>query len=277
MRNYMLDHKIHVVWKKMLVVLLLILFTMVSSAATAYAQQRQDIRSPLIARIQQTPPPGSPTPRHHKHHKSSGSAELITSPTPSVSPTPEHHKSSGNVEPIANPVPSESPTPEHHKYSGSAEAPPPASPTPRYHKHHKSSGSAAAPPPGGSPTPSEHPGQHKPAGNAELSWNSQSHVLAVTLHASGLQPGSSYAAHIHTGTCSAKGKILYPFKDITADKAGNATLTATIDNVTGGIPATDWNVTIHRGATAETGTLLCGDVANPRKASSVSVPLHPTP
>jgi hypothetical protein len=276
MRNHMLDHKIHVVWKKMLVVLLLILFTMVSSAATAYAQQRQDIRSPLIARIQQTPPPGSPTPRHHKHHKFSGSAELITSPTPSVSPTPEHHKSSGNVEPIANPVPSESPTPEHHKYSEDAEAPPPASPTPRYHKHHKSSGSAEAPPPG-SPTPSEHPGQHKPAGNAELSWNSQSHVLAVTLHASGLQPGSSYAAHIHTGTCSAKGKILYPFKDITADKAGNATLTTTIDNVTGGIPATDWNVTIHRGATAETGTLLCGDVANPRKASSVSVPLHPTP
>jgi hypothetical protein len=44
--------------------------------------------------------------------------------------------------------------------------------------------------------------------------------------------------------------------------------------VTGGIPATGWNVTIHNGATDQTGTLLCGNVVNPTRATSVTALLH---
>jgi len=131
------------------------------------------------------------------------------------------------------------------------------------------------PPPAASPTPSENPGQHGPSGNAKLKWNPRSQELTVTLQVSGLQPGSSHAAHIHAGACSAVGKILHPFQDIVADKAGNATLTTTIYKQAGGIPPTGWNITLHKGATAETGTLLCGDVVNPHRLLTASVPLQP--
>lgn len=238
MRNRMLNHKRNIVQRKIAVVLLLTLFTMMSSTAVAYArQQQQDVRTPLSAHLQQTPPPASPTPS--KHHKSSGS---LATPPP-ASPTPS----------------------KHHKSSGSLATPPPASPTPsKHHKHHKH-------------TSSMMDLQQTPSGSAKMTWNSRSQELTVALQLSGLQPGSSHAAHIHAGACSAVGKILHPFQDIVADKAGNATLTTTIYNLAGGIPPTGWNITVHQGATAETGTLLCGDVVNSHRLPSVSVPLHPAP
>jgi len=252
MRNRMLDHKRNIVRKKILVVLSLALYTMMSSSAVAYAQQQQqqDVRLPIAVHLQQTPPPASPTPsKHHKHHKSSGSA--ATPPPASSTPT------------------------EHHKSSGSAVASPSVSPTPT--EHHKSLDVSLqqTPPPAASPTPSENPGQHEPSGNAKLRWNPRSQELTVTLQVSGLQPGSSHAAHIHAGACSAVGKILHPFQDIVADKAGNATLTTTIYKQVGGIPPTGWNITVHKGATTETGTLLCGDVVNPHRLLTASVPLQP--
>ena len=112
-----------------------------------------------------------------------------------------------------------------------------------------------------------------PSGNANLNWNSQNKTLTVILHITGLQPGSTHAAHIHAGTCSAKGAILYPLNNVVADAAGNATSAATIMNLAGGIPAEGWNITVHSGPTAQTGSLLCGNVVNPQGATSLSVPL----
>ncbi|MBO0782843.1 MAG: superoxide dismutase family protein [Ktedonobacteraceae bacterium] len=118
--------------------------------------------------------------------------------------------------------------------------------------------------------------QQAPSGRADLSWNPQNHVLTVTLHLSGLPPGSTHAAHIHAGTCSAKGNILYPFKNVVANATGNVSTTVTTKNVTSGIPDTGWNITVHQGATAETGDLLCGNVVNPKRAVSVSALLRAT-
>jgi len=115
--------------------------------------------------------------------------------------------------------------------------------------------------------------QNAPSGTAALNWNPQSKMLTVTLHLRGLQPGSNHAAHIHAGTCSSKGQILYPLKNVVADAAGNATSVTTINNMAGGIPATGWNVTVHQGPTAQTGDLFCGNVVNAKRAASVSVPL----
>jgi hypothetical protein len=119
--------------------------------------------------------------------------------------------------------------------------------------------------------------QQTSSGSADISWNPRSQALAVTLHLRGLQPGSNHAAHIHVGTCSARGEILYPFQNIVANRAGDAVSTITFHNVAGGIPATDWNITVHRGATAKTGDLLCGNIVNPRRARSVSVLLRASP
>ncbi|HLG61430.1 MAG TPA: CHRD domain-containing protein [Ktedonosporobacter sp.] len=120
--------------------------------------------------------------------------------------------------------------------------------------------------------------QNAPSGTAALSWNSQNKMLTVTLHLSGLQPGSNHAAHIHAGTCSSIGKILYPLKNVVADAAGNSTSITTINNIAGGIPATGWNVAVHQGPTVQTGELFCGNIVNAKRAASVSVPLkaaHP--
>jgi hypothetical protein len=117
--------------------------------------------------------------------------------------------------------------------------------------------------------------QNAPSGRANLTWNPQSKALTATLSLHGLQPGSNHAAHIHAGTCSSMGKILYGFKNVVADAAGNGTSMTTINNVTGGIPAKGWQITVHRGSTAQTGDLLCGNVSNPMRVTSVSFPFSP--
>jgi len=116
--------------------------------------------------------------------------------------------------------------------------------------------------------------QSAPSGRADLEWNAQSKALTVIFHLSGLQPGSVHAAHIHAGTCASKEQILYPFENIVADESGNVLLTETVTDVTGGIPTTGWNITVHNGSVAQTGTLLCGNVVNPEGATSVTVPLY---
>ena len=115
-----------------------------------------------------------------------------------------------------------------------------------------------------------------PSGTANVRWNPQSKVLIAILRLSGLQPGSNHAAHIHTGNCSSMGKILYPFKNVVANASGNGTSVTTIKNVTGGIPAMGWNIIVHSGPTAQASDLLCGNVVNPKKATSISVPLRTT-
>jgi hypothetical protein len=114
-------------------------------------------------------------------------------------------------------------------------------------------------------------GKGTPSGVADLEWNPQTQALTATVHLSGLQPESSYANHIHAGDCSVEGKMLYPFNNVVTDAAGNGIATTTINNITDGIPASSWSITVHRGATAEAGRLLCGNVVNPKGVTSVTV------
>ena len=116
-------------------------------------------------------------------------------------------------------------------------------------------------------------GTGTPGGVVYLEWNPQTQALTATVHLSGLQPKSSYANHIHVGDCSIEREMLYPFNNIVTDAAGNGTAMTTLKNITSGIPASGWNITVHRGATAETARLLCGNVVNPGRATEVSVSL----
>lgn len=119
--------------------------------------------------------------------------------------------------------------------------------------------------------------QLAPSGRADLRWNPQRKVLTVITTVSGLRPGSNLAEYIHTGTCAKRGNILYPLKNIVVDRTGKATVTSPVPNVNGGIPPTGWNITLHSGPTAQASTLLCGNVANPKGATSIAVPLSATP
>lgn len=98
-------------------------------------------------------------------------------------------------------------------------------------------------------------------GTAKLSLTGTTLTVTVTL--SGLEPNSTHAAHIHTGSCESQGAVMYPLNNITADASGNATVTTTIQNVSS-IPATGWYVNIHHSAALSTQTgfdpVACGDV-----------------
>lgn len=112
-----------------------------------------------------------------------------------------------------------------------------------------------------------------PTGTVDLQWDPQTKALTAIISVSGLQPESSYANHIHAGDCSAAGKILYPLNNLATDATGSATATTTINNITGGIPASGWCVMIHNGPTDAESGLLCGNVVNTNGATEVTVPL----
>jgi hypothetical protein len=66
--------------------------------------------------------------------------------------------------------------------------------------------------------------------------------LIVTLTVSGLAPNSTHIAHIHQGSCKNQGAVLYPLKNLVADKNGVATSVTPIAVTT--IPANMY-INIH--------------------------------
>ncbi len=98
-------------------------------------------------------------------------------------------------------------------------------------------------------------------GKAQLTLNGSTLTVKVTV--SGLVPNSSHANHIHLGTCTKQGSVLYPLTNLTADANGNATATTTIQNVKS-IPSSGWYVNVHNSTALTTQTgfdpIACGNV-----------------
>lgn len=99
------------------------------------------------------------------------------------------------------------------------------------------------------------------SGTAQLSLTGTTLTVKITL--SGLEPNSSHAAHIHTGSCESQGAVMYPLNNITADASGNASSTTVINNVSS-IPASGWYVNVHHSTALTTQTgfdpIACGNV-----------------
>jgi hypothetical protein len=117
--------------------------------------------------------------------------------------------------------------------------------------------------------------KHAPYGRAELTWDPVSKSLTVKLSITGLVPHSIHPDHIHGGSCTIPGRLIYPLQYIIADATGNATATSTIKNITDGIPATGWLIYVHNGpyvtTDAQSLPITCGDIINPAAAKSVAV------
>jgi hypothetical protein len=99
------------------------------------------------------------------------------------------------------------------------------------------------------------------SGRAQLTLSGR--TLTVKLTLSGLQPGSSHAAHIHTGSCESQGAVIYPLSNVVADASGKSISTTIIKNVSS-IPARGWYVNVHYSTDIATQTgfdpIACGDV-----------------
>ena len=109
--------------------------------------------------------------------------------------------------------------------------------------------------------------QHAEPGTALLVWDHKQHTLTVNVNVTGLVPNSVHPEHIHLGSCTANGAVLYPLNNVVADKNGNANVTTVISNVSNGIPASGWYVNIHHGpgltTPAQMASIYCGNIVNP--------------
>jgi CHRD domain len=109
-----------------------------------------------------------------------------------------------------------------------------------------------------------------PHATATLTYDPTGHTLRVDLKAGGLSPNSAHAVHIHSGTCRAQGDVAYPLPDLTANATGDATLSATVTNVTTPPPAHGWYLNVHLGPMSQIlaagkptllfAPILCGDI-----------------
>jgi hypothetical protein len=102
------------------------------------------------------------------------------------------------------------------------------------------------------------------SGNTQLSLANSKLTVKITM--SGLAPNSTHMAHIHSGSCTAQGGVLYPLNPVVADAKGNGTSTTTLNKITT-IPQTGWYVNVHDGASTsdlstQTGfdPIACGNI-----------------
>lgn len=88
-------------------------------------------------------------------------------------------------------------------------------------------------------------------------------VLTVTLSLQGLAPGSTHAAHIHSGSCYRSGPVVHAFPVVTASAQGTAQVTASFNNVDT-IPAYGWYIHVHYSTDLSTQTgynpISCGNI-----------------
>lgn len=119
--------------------------------------------------------------------------------------------------------------------------------------------------------------RHSPHGMAHLVYDADKKTLVVTTHLIGLAPNSTHPAHINSGgTCAnPSDTVKYMLQNVVSDQTGQAYTTTVIPNVTEGIPATGWFITIHNGPgltpAAQYTPISCGDIRNANQSGSADL------
>lgn len=109
-----------------------------------------------------------------------------------------------------------------------------------------------------------------PTGAAVIVYDRTARTIAVTVNASGFEPGL-HAAHIHLGTCAAQGPVVHALLDFKANARGQIVKqTREVTHVTTPLPATGWYLNLHQGTSGDIlangnptinfRPLLCGDI-----------------
>src|SRR5262249_33358234 len=92
---------------------------------------------------------------------------------------------------------------------------------------------------------------------------SYNNTLAITIKASGLQPGATNATALDLGSCGWQSYVLYNLPPITADSSGNGQATITINNAQPIVASNNWYIAIDYNATLNPNyfmTVGCGNV-----------------
>ncbi len=116
--------------------------------------------------------------------------------------------------------------------------------------------------------------KHTPTGTTELAWNPATHLLTVHVALTGLAANSIHPTSIYAGSCNNAGKEVYPLGSVKADGIGFANGITKIKDVTTGIPASGWYVSVHNGpaltSVEQSLSISCADIVNP--AASTKAP-----
>lgn len=86
--------------------------------------------------------------------------------------------------------------------------------------------------------------------------------LTIELKITGLQPDSLHVSHIHVGSCTARGAILYALNQVVADGQGDADIRTTVKASYPPASGT-WYVVVHAGPDMQGSNsryLLCGNI-----------------
>ena len=126
--------------------------------------------------------------------------------------------------------------------------------------------------------------KHMPNGMATIGWNPASLMLTVKFSLIGLAPNSTHPAHIHTGSCTNQGAVVYSLQNVSADAHGVGTSTTVIKNVKT-VPASGWYINVHNGPGLSPSDqflpIVCSDLTfsniSPTSSLSVQVPLNAAP
>jgi Cu/Zn superoxide dismutase len=98
-------------------------------------------------------------------------------------------------------------------------------------------------------------------GQAQLRLSGQ--TLTIHVSVSGLLPNSTHDFHIHAGSCSSMGSMLYVIEKLKANARGEADATATLSNINA-IPHSGWSLILYQTTETVTGAnsdvIACGDV-----------------
>jgi hypothetical protein len=116
--------------------------------------------------------------------------------------------------------------------------------------------SAAAPTASGAPSASATLAEQMTSGvtgSATLSQSGGTTTVMVTLR--GLAPNSAHAGHIHRGSCS--GAIIFPLATVTANAAGEAAGSATVNAA---LDTSQWWVQYHASDSPPGAPVTCGQV-----------------
>ena len=97
-------------------------------------------------------------------------------------------------------------------------------------------------------------------GTATVSYNAATKMTTVKVTVKGLEPGSSHPEHIHAGTCSSNGPVLWPLTTIKANAVGTGVATTTIK---GSVMNKAAYINVHMGpglALTQFTVLACGEL-----------------
>jgi Cu/Zn superoxide dismutase len=125
--------------------------------------------------------------------------------------------------------------------------------------------------------------RHSPNGVANLTFDASAKTLTVRIGVVGLAPSSTHPAHIHLGSCASPnpGTIKYALQNVVANAKGQGFSMTVLHNITSPIPATGWYINVHNGPgltpAAQYTPIACGNVANPKQATSVLTFLGASP